>query len=114
MGITVALESLDAPVAHVALLEPGQTFGGAAYSAHGDAFVLTPGDTINAVAGADLWILAKGHAAGQADQLEAVEDRAVALVVDDKRAKFPAHLLAPVVAGVLHQIADVAGLWIAH
>ena len=67
MGITISLESLDAPVAHVALLEPGQALKGVANRAHGDAAVLTPRQTIHAVAGADLWVFAKGNAASQAD-----------------------------------------------
>ena len=110
MGITVTTETLNAPVAHVALLKPGQSLGGAANRADCNTAVLTPRQTVYAVAGADLWVFSKGHTAGQADELQAIKDGAIAFVVDDNRAKLPAHLLTPVVADVLHQITDGARL----
>ena len=105
VGVTVALEALNAPVAHVALLKPCEALGGGSCGANCDAAVLAPCAAIGAVTGADAGVLAEFHAAGEADQLQTVEDRTVALVVDDGRAKFPAHLLAPMVAGGLGEVA---------
>jgi len=84
------------------LLEPREALGSASNGSDCDAAVLAPYKPIHTVAGADLWIGVERDAASQADQLQAVENRPVALVIDDERSKFPAHLLAPVVAGVLH------------
>ena len=109
MRLAVATEALDAPIAHVPLLEPGQTLA-AAGRACSDAAVLAPSLSVNAVAGRDYGVDAKRHASGQTDKLELVEDRAVALVVDDQRSKLPAHDLAPMAADVVHQVADGAGL----
>ena len=113
MGIAVATESLDAPVTHVPLLEPSQALVGPC-GAHADAALLAVSLAIDAVAGADLRVGANGHAAGETDQLQLVEDGPIAFVVNDQRAKLPAHLLAPVVAGVLHKVADGGGLRIAN
>lgn len=105
MGIAVATETLDAPVTHVALLEPSQALVGAC-GAHADAALLAVSLAVHAVAGADLRVGANGHAAGETDQLQLVEDCPIAFVIDDQRAKLPAHLLAPVISGVLHKVAN--------
>ena len=59
MSITIAPESLYAPVPHVTLLEPGQALI-ASGSAYANAAVLTISLSVHAVAGAYLRILANG------------------------------------------------------
>ncbi len=110
MSVTIATESLNAPVAHVALLKPREPLFRVSNSADRDKLFLAVSLAIERVAGADLRVLAQSHASGKADQFHLVEDRAVALVVYDYRAKLPTHLLAPVVACLLHQLANIARL----
>jgi hypothetical protein len=59
MGIAVATESLDAPVPHMPLLKPNQALV-RPYRSNTDAALLAVSLAVNAVASADLRILAKG------------------------------------------------------